>query len=182
MMHVRWTTFQMRTAIKHTTATVFLLTLGTSGLAAEVPKDLLGTWSTDKGCNLDAGPDEAFIYTFTPKYISFYEIECLIKDVRPGRDKVEFHLDCFKGGGSRYFDKLHVQRLPRDRLALTFQNHSDSIYRCSRNVSERERLPGEKVTKWRHNDSVVSFTETGDGVGKALEINYVQPRPGLILV
>jgi len=53
------------------TVMVFLLTLAVSGLAAEVPKELLGTWSNNKSiCDGDAGPDVADIYTFTPTHIS----------------------------------------------------------------------------------------------------------------
>jgi hypothetical protein len=189
-----------RSAILHTIASALLLTLVTSSLAAEVPKDLLGTWSTDSSCKL-ASPGEATTYTFTRKYISYYEIDCLIQDVKPRPGEVDFNLDCFKGGGFRYFDKLRVHPLSPDKLSLTFpdqsvpaghpwprsfpyiqfpaQGNSDLLYRCSHEVPEPERPSGVKVTKWTHNGSVVSFNEADN---KTLEIDYETPRPGMLAV
>jgi hypothetical protein len=122
---------QRRSVILNTVASVLLFAFATSSLAAEVPGDLLGTWSSDSVCNLNANPSEAFIYTFGPKYISYYEIECLIQDVKPGLDKVDFNLDCFKGGGFRYFDKLRIQRPSSDKLSLTFKFPGQGKHRHS---------------------------------------------------
>jgi hypothetical protein len=170
--------FQRRSP--HIIASALLITLATSSSAAEVPNDLLGTWSTDSVCKLDVSPDEAFIYTITPKYVSYYEIECLIQDVTPRPDNADFNLDCFKGGGYRYFDKLRVQRLSRDKLSLTFskQGGSGMVFRCSHEVPEWKRATGEKVTTWTHNGSVVTFNEAGG----TLEIDYEAPRPGMMAV
>jgi hypothetical protein len=168
--------------ILHTVASVLLFAFATSSLAAEVPGDLLGTWSTDSVCNLNASPNEVFIYTFGPKYISYYEIECLIQDVKPGLDKVDFNLDCFKGGGFRYFDKLRIQRPSSDKLSLTFkfpsQGDSQLVYRCSHEVPEVERRTGEKITRWMHNNSLVTLNEADH----TLEIDYETPRPGMMAV
>src|SRR5262249_29465878 len=116
----RLTVAHVRTVIRHTTAIVFLLTLGTSGSAAQVPKDLLGTWSNNKGiCKLDADPGEATIFTIAPKYIDFWEIVCLIRGVKPRSNEVDLNLECsHEGSESHYFEKLRVQRLPRGRLSL----------------------------------------------------------------
>jgi hypothetical protein len=152
-----------------------------SDSAGQVPSDLLGVWSnSDKTCKLDASPDEAFIYTITPKYISYYEIDCLIQDVNPTGDKAQINLDCFKGGGIRYFDKLTVQRLPSRKLSLRFssQRDPDVVRLCTKEIPKPAPNIGTKITRWTHNGSIVSFQEDGG----TLEIDYEVPRPSVVAV
>ena len=148
---------------------------------SQLPKDMVGDWSnSDKTCSSEAGPDEAIIYSITPKYVSYYEIECLIQDASSADDQVNLNLDCFKGGGIRYFDKLRIQKQSTDRLLLTFgkQGHTEMIRRCSSQPTQAVQRSATKKSQWLHNGSVVSFEEL-DG---HLEIYYVKPRPGLAAV
>jgi hypothetical protein len=150
----------------------------TTASIAQVPTEILGTWSnSDKTCALDASPDEAFIYTITPKYFSYYEIECLIQDASSNADRIDLNLDCFKGGGIRYFDKIRIDRQSASKLRLNFkEGASEVIRRCAEKpIQETPRSKGQK-SQWMHNGSIVSFEET-DG---NLEIDYLKPRPQLI--
>lgn len=156
-----------------------LLSCPAPDAAAQTPPSLLGTWSTKKGlCSRDVSPEDAIIYEFAPDRVSFYEIDCHVREAKSVRDGVEFDVDCVKGGGSRWFDKLTVRAQSPVLLSTRFRKMSyikDRIHYCGP-LSQEQRTS--KVTRWMHNRSVMTMEESNSD----FEISYEQPRSGMAAV
>jgi hypothetical protein len=73
-----------------------------------------------KTCNIpvDSSPDPGMLYEFTPTYVFFYEIECLIQDVIRHPQGFDLNVDCLKGGGARWFEKMVIRRIDSKRVSL----------------------------------------------------------------
>ncbi|MGO4513801.1 hypothetical protein AB4Z51_43250 [Bradyrhizobium sp. 2TAF36] len=159
---------------------------------AQTGDGVYGTWSDSpdkKTCNVPLGssPDVATIYKISQKGIFFYEIDCAPRDLAYHNDGIDFELDCFKGGGARWFEKASARVVGASRITLRFSDRKppigsgsrvETLYRCSSvSITDTERSKA-VVTEWRHNGSVMSLSEEGSN----LEIAYMQPRPGILAV
>jgi hypothetical protein len=125
----------------------------------------------------------------TPKYVLFYEIECLIQDVFNRGDGMDLNIDCLKGGGARWFEKLEVRRLAANRLSLRFTSRvgknvvnensdQETVYRCPDEKVTESPQQQNKISQWMHNGSSMSFVESNG----SLEIDYLKPRIKLMAV
>jgi hypothetical protein len=155
---------------------------------------IIGKWSDSddrKSCDTPVGssPDPVMIYQFSQKYFVYYEIECLIQDVTNRPDELVLNIDCLKAGHSRWFEKLTVRGLTRNRLSFRFWDHkpgfagSESnqpiiVYRCPNDQQTESTERNTKTSQWSHNGSVMSFEEANG----SLEIDYLEPRNGMMAV
>jgi hypothetical protein len=153
-------------------------------------QDLRGKWSDSpdkQTCEIPVGssPDVAMVYRISPRSVVYYEIECAVQDVKRGADRISMNVDCLKGAGARWFERLSLRPLGPDKLQLTSSNRkpprqgtaqdSAILYRCPPERLESPKVPSQRVSKWRHGGSTMSISETNESI----EINYLQPRKGM---
>ena len=110
----------------------------------------VGKWSdsSDKTtCEIPVGssPEVATTYQISPKSVVYYEIECTTQDVSAAVDRIEMNVDCFKGGGSRWFEKLMLTSVGPNKLRLTSSNRKPPVGNTDRTPTTLYRCPAEAV-------------------------------------
>jgi hypothetical protein len=161
--------------------------------SAQTASAVYGKWSESsdkKTCEIPVGssPDEAMVYLISPRGIAFYEFDCAARDIGFRDGGVVFNLDCFKGAAARWFEDALAKPRGSDQLTLVFRNRRPSLgrgsdltthtlYKCPKIDAD---LPSEKndTSQWSHNGSIMSLSERNNNV----EMDYVQPRPGMLQV
>lgn len=163
-----------------------------NALSAQTSEFFYGKWSNSpdsKSCNLPVGssPNDAILYQINRQGIAFYEIACTARKVTLRTDGANYDLDCFKGEAARWFEKASLRTRNANRLTLSFADRkppspgaarTETLYRCPEEMLKDAPPPKASVSRWMHNGSVMTLTESqGD-----LEIAYIDPRAGLVAV
>ncbi len=162
-------------------AALILITLLTAPAFAQMPTDLQGQWS-DSQTSCTGNQDEGVtVFDIGPNDISWYEISCDIRNVRPNADGAFLRVDCEKGGGARGSGDIDIRRLSPHSLdvyvsPLGFSTELHyQLKRCQ--TSGGTRPPGSPPPSyWNHNGSTVYLLANG----AVREFYYDRPRPGML--